>query len=257
MGSGPMASVLKRSYPTFSAYAKRHGYDLIVARENRTGRPASWAKVPALLQALGEREYAFWIDADAIVMDDSLDVATVLPADSYQGLVCHEFTNPRRELPNTGVWLLRSDARSVGFLNTVWNSREFIHHDWWENAAVLRHLGYPVSEIDRRVTTEWQAGTFWLSQEWNRITRQGRRRPVRILHYAGVPNSMRVLGMSGDLHERGLSDSYGAERLGHVAALSGWRLAFSTANILHFSLEGSAFLARRARRVTLGRHGHE
>lgn len=224
-GSGPMRRVLRATLPTFRELARRHGYELVVGDGDAAGRKPQWAKI-LLLQRLVERfELVLWLDADAIVLDATEDPADVLPARAFQGLVRHISTRTGRELPNTGVWLLRGGSRSAAFLAQVWDAHAHITHPiWQDNAAVLLLLGYSVQPPGWRVRESvWMEGTFWLPEEWNRVTWQGPRTPVRIRHYAGVPDFQRWLALRGDLHDSIALRSSGPRRLTHRASGIGWR----------------------------------
>jgi hypothetical protein len=226
IGSGPMRRVLAVSLPTFRRFAERHGYHLVVGDGDSFGRPAAWAKVPLLKDLLERFELVLWLDADAVVVDGTGDIAAALPATAYQGLVRHVSSRTGRELPNTGVWLLRSGERSGAFLDAVWDSGGFIYHKWWENAAVLHLLGYSVDDPGWRVRDSgWLTGTCWLPGEWNRVTWQGRQAPTRIRHYAGVPNRERILYMRGDLHEAAASQASLVGSLASRARSHGWHTA--------------------------------
>lgn len=53
------------------AYARRWGWDVVATAEARLadGRPASWAKIPLIIELLGRYEWVWWIDADALIVD--------------------------------------------------------------------------------------------------------------------------------------------------------------------------------------------
>lgn len=77
LGSGPQSRLLALAARSFRPYAARHGYNL----ELRTqiidpSRPAPWSKV-VLLRNLAERyDLLLWLDADLVIVDRSLDIAS-------------------------------------------------------------------------------------------------------------------------------------------------------------------------------------
>lgn len=95
-------------------------------------RPPSWSKVTFIREELARAEWVFWTDADALVMNasvtverfvqDSVDV--VFSGDPYHGINC-------------GHLLVRSTDWSASFLERVHARTEFLHHPFWENAAVI------------------------------------------------------------------------------------------------------------------------
>ena len=83
IGSGPHEPLLEISRPTFAAYAERHGYELITSTEADPRRPPAWAKVPMLREALAAYDLVLWIDADAVIVDGTRDIADELAPDRF------------------------------------------------------------------------------------------------------------------------------------------------------------------------------
>ena len=210
IGSGPHEALLEISRPTFAAYAERHGYELITSTDSDPRRPPAWAKVPMLREALESFELVLWIDADAVIVDGSADIADELKADRFLGLVRHG----ELEVPNTGVMLWRSGEPARELLDRAWNATRFIHHPWWENAALLDALGYRLpgalepSRLRRVVarrrrfrlarSSPFMAGTQFLPLEWNSVYLDRADAP-RIVHCVGVPVEQRLRDMRAAL----------------------------------------------------------
>src|SRR5664280_3298410 len=76
MGVGPHAELVALSGETFRVYAGRHGYDLDLRQvAPSTDRLIPWAKVLLLQEVLSRFDLVLWIDADAAVVDPSVDIA--------------------------------------------------------------------------------------------------------------------------------------------------------------------------------------
>jgi hypothetical protein len=222
IGSGPHEALLEISRPTFAAYAERHGYELITSTGSDPRRPPAWAKVPMLREALASYDLVLWIDADAVIVDGSRDIAAELPPDRFLALVGHG----ERRVPNTGVMLLRADGRAHDLLDAVWNATRLIHHPWWENAALADALGYDLPEalepglrgrllrlLARAGIRElrpsaparpsrFRAGTEFLPREWNSVYLDRAAEP-RIVHCLAVPVEQRARDMRAALAARG------------------------------------------------------
>src|SRR5215213_1296778 len=139
-----MEPVLDQALPTFAEFAQRHSYDVVSWRTNEhaRGRPPSWGKVRLLRGLLDRYDLVLWLDADAIILDSSVDPADLLAPDDYQALVClHQFG---QEFPTCGVWLLRSTPKAKAFLDAIWAKEEYVHDRYWEQAAALDLLGYSI-----------------------------------------------------------------------------------------------------------------
>lgn len=210
IGSGPHEALLEISRPTFAAYAERHGYELITSTESDPGRPPAWAKVPMVREALGSYDLVLWIDADAVIVDGSRDIADALEPDRFLGLVRHG----ERQVPNTGVMVWRAGERAVDLLDRAWSATRFVHHPWWENAALLDALGYDLpGELEpsraRRLFARrrpfalarpsgFLSGVQFLPLEWNSVYLDRAESP-RIVHCVGVPVEQRARDMTASL----------------------------------------------------------
>jgi hypothetical protein len=209
IGSGPHEALLEISRPTFAAYAQRHGYELITSTESGAERPPAWAKVPMVREALGSYELVLWIDADAVIVDGSRDIADELEPGATLALVRHG----ERQVPNTGVMLWRAGDVARDLLDRTWNATRFIHHPWWENAALLDVLGYQLpgalepglrGRLHRRRPfrlarpSPFLAATQFLGLEWNSVYLDRAAAP-RIVHCVGVPVEQRARDMKAAL----------------------------------------------------------
>jgi glycosyl transferase family (putative galactosyltransferase) len=216
IGSGAHEALLEISRPTFAAYAHRHGYELITSTASAQGRPPAWSKVPMLREALASYDLALWIDADAVIVDDSRDIADELAAERFLGLVRHG------AVPNTGVMLLRACDAARDLLDRTWDATGLINHPWWENAALLDVLGYDLPEAlepglrgrahrlaarlpgreQRRFgaarPSRFKDATQFLPLEWNSVYLHPAERP-RIVHCLGVPVEQRMRDMRAAL----------------------------------------------------------
>jgi hypothetical protein len=213
-GSGRFRRLLHYSRPTFERFAARHGYDVVVGSGGPAGRPPAWGKLTHVSDALQRYDVVLWIDADAMVVDDSEDPVDLFPARCAQALVRHR--TPQGEVPNSGVWLLRAGPTISALLEQLWERTDLLDHPWWENAALCEALGYeltmrPATDAEREVSgaelgvsrcrlvteTSVLAATHWLGKEWNSIPSDPSPRP-RIKHYAGRRFDTRLDAMARD-----------------------------------------------------------
>lgn len=96
-------------------------------------RPPSWSKVPALINAAGalDVDWLFWLDADAFIADASFPVKSILE-DGYDLIIAKDHNGI-----NAGSFLIRNNERSRAFLRRVYAAKQFLHHVWWEQAAMM------------------------------------------------------------------------------------------------------------------------
>jgi hypothetical protein len=198
LGAGPHAELLEVSAQSFQLYADRHGYDVILHHDLLApDRPASWSKVPALLDAFDRYDLVFWIDADAAIVDASRDIADELTGRSIVGLVAHEYEG--QTIPNCGVMAVRTTRRSRKLLEEMWEQTDLIDHKWWENAAMLRILGYELEPAVRLVApTRLNKRVQFVDPGWNSVLVDPAPHP-RINHYPGRSQEYRLEHLRGDV----------------------------------------------------------
>jgi len=186
---GPYVELLAISSITFEAYAALHGYDLRLSTQLLApDRPPAWSKIALVRQLLERYDEVLWVDADAIFLDISKDIADLIRSDKDLYLVEHIWAeNDSWRAANTGVFLVRSTDWSRRFLDRVWMAERFIDHAWWENAAVLDLLGYELApdltpprklrqtELDERVEL--------IGLEWNSTAGASLAAHPRIRHH--------------------------------------------------------------------------
>jgi hypothetical protein len=205
LGAGPYAELLAVSSITFEAYAARHGYDLrleteVVAPE----RPPAWSKIALVRKLLDDYDEVLWIDADAIFLDISKDIAELVRPGKDLYLVEHLYEQDDSwRSANTGVFLVRSTRWARRFLDRVWAAERYVDHAWWENAAVLDLLGYelpPDLTPPRKLrSTRFDAHVELIGLEWNSTAGKSLVPRPRIRHHGRAADI-------GELRDRLLED---------------------------------------------------
>ena len=201
VGTGPFAPLLEVSLPTLEAYAWRHGWELVIDTKDRTdGRPASWGKIPLIAELLGRHDLVMWVDADTVIVDGSIDLASELRRRKHLYLVEHRHTPTGEVTANAGVMMIRAGRWTERLLAAVWAQADLIHHRWWENAALMRLLGYridpqPAARVRR---TRWLRQVRFLDVAWNSMPHWHASPTPRITHYAGLPLDERRNRMLAD-----------------------------------------------------------
>lgn len=191
LAMGPHLELLERTLPALERFALRHGYELVVHRETLApDRPPSWSKVVALHALAGAFERVVWIDSDALVVDGRTDLAGILRPGRSLAMVEHRYDG--NVIPNAGVLVARGSRWTQRFLERVWACTDLVAHPWWENAAMLRLLGYrlfepvvPVSHPLDRLRVQR------LDPRWNSVPVAPAANPY-IVHLAGMGQAERL-----------------------------------------------------------------
>ena len=197
LGTGRQALLLQIAARSFRRYAERHGYELALHTEVADPtRPAPWSKIVLLRRLAKKHELLLWLDADAVIVDGSVDIASELEEGRFLHLVEHETKEGR--MPNSGVMLIRGGAESISFFDDVYAQEDLIEHRWWENAAICRLLGYQLDPPAPAAPTPLLLEqTKLISPRWNSIPDAPAASP-RIRHYPGYSLKVRAALMLRD-----------------------------------------------------------
>jgi len=185
--------LLELARPGLDEYANRHGYTLLTDPPSKLERPPSWHKVTVMLAALEMFDEVLWVDCDTVIVDATVDLADEVPAGAWQAITRHH--TGEGDVPSAGVWLARQPMQPV--LQGIWRMTEYLHHRWWEQAALQQLLGYtpdlyPVRLIE---PTDLYRRTHWLDLEWNALALPGGNPDLsaRLMHCApGSPVDVRA-----------------------------------------------------------------
>lgn len=201
-GTGVYATLMEITGVTMIAYARRHRWDLVFSREEAAApRPSAWNKIVLAQQLLEDYAVVGWIDADAIIVDGSEDIGAELDNDHDFYLVAHRAGTPPAETLNSGVWMIKDTDWAKRFLAAVWDQEDLIGHMWWENAAIMRLLGWDLDAEPPRPTgdTDWSERVKRMDPAWNSVPQFGRSPRPRISHNAGLPLAHREPSLLDDL----------------------------------------------------------
>jgi hypothetical protein len=128
---------------TCRLYARRHGYTVHIDDNAKCERHPAWHRV-MLIPALLDKgyNYVLWLDADAMFVRFDRDIAEVITGKHDLYLAQHDHPAHQTKVPNTGVMLVRNSLWSHTLFRKLWTMDEYVNHNWWENAAMIKTLGY-------------------------------------------------------------------------------------------------------------------
>jgi len=121
-------------------YGKKFKIDVIRYERKLSNRPPAWNKILVVKELLKKYDFVIWMDSDAVFVRFDVDIRKEIKKgkDFYISLI--EFNG--KVVPNSGFFITRRSKWSIDFLNRVWNKKEYIYHNYWENAAIIDLLGY-------------------------------------------------------------------------------------------------------------------
>jgi hypothetical protein len=117
-------------------YCERHGYRFVSDVPVAYDRPACWAKIPALLEALETHAWALWADSDTLIfnhgcrLEKFCDPQYELVVQSHEEFYRFIGMSPEQGLDrmpiNTGVFLIRATAWSRQFLQDAYAQTRYV-----------------------------------------------------------------------------------------------------------------------------------
>lgn len=180
---------------TLRLYAARHGLSASVSTEVALDRPPSWHRVKLIPQLFDQgHDYVLWLDADALFCRFDVDIHSVINGVTDLYMVRHD--NPSHStsfVPNTGVMLVRNSKWSRDLFATLWSMEAYLNHGWWENAAMIKLMGYHslLGDGPDEPNHALLARIAFLSTDWNYIPSICAGGDPIIKHYAGFSNDIR------------------------------------------------------------------
>jgi len=115
--------LMERIIQNRNNYAKRYGYTVILANKLiDSSKPPAWSKLIAAVKYLDEFEYIFYTDMDAIIMNPTIRLETLIAADPNKDMI---MTNDWSG-PNTGIWIAKNTSFTKWFLTEIWNQNQFL-----------------------------------------------------------------------------------------------------------------------------------
>jgi hypothetical protein len=134
------SAVSEKTWPRMESYAAKHGATFRcgdMARSN--ARPKAWMKLAYIAEMLVSHDEVLWLDADVLIADDSASIFDEFPVGENHHAMCLLEDLESKKHFNSGVWICRRGAIPMIVLAAM--EDDVIHHKWWEQAAVERHLG--------------------------------------------------------------------------------------------------------------------
>lgn len=117
-------------------YCRQHGYTFIHDVDYPDDRPACWAKIPAILQALENHRWVLWADSDTLIFDPQrrledfcdpdYDLIVQSPEEYFRYIGIDKTAGLARMPINTGVFLIQSTSWSRWFLRQAYDQTQFV-----------------------------------------------------------------------------------------------------------------------------------
>jgi hypothetical protein len=197
LAAGKYLQLLEMSRITFISYAKKWDYDFVEVTESwDESRPYAWTKLLVIRDLLDKYDFVFYVDSDALILRDDIDIATIhhtdlaWPVGPVNGRLC----------PSAGVMAIRSSEFSKMLFDLAYRQTDLIYNGWWEQAALMRILQYEDPRDHEKHWSEFnldklQIEITELDSSWNSTIQEFAGDPI-IRHFAGDPFPLKLLLMA-------------------------------------------------------------
>lgn len=177
-----IADLGSRTSAIMTRYARRHGYQSVVAGESLdASRHPAWSKLLLIERFLVDHPscaWLMWIDADAVIMDPARRLEDLVD-ESLDFIIAKD----RSTLAiNTGVFFLRNCPAALELLRLAYTKVEYLCHPWWEQPAVAEAMEESSDRLRTRIVSrrlfnsffdEYQPGDF-------------------VIHFAGCSHELKL-----------------------------------------------------------------
>ena len=108
------------------SFANHHGYDVINCNHLiDPTRPVAWSKFLALLHYLRSYDYMMYIDMDAVLMQPSITIESLIYA-TEKSAKADLILQADWNRPNTGIFLAKNTNWTQDFIQLAWNQKQLV-----------------------------------------------------------------------------------------------------------------------------------
>ena len=197
LAAGKYLQLLEMSRTSFISYAEKWDYDFVEVKESwDKSRPYAWTKLLAIRDLLDRYEFVFYVDSDALILRDDIDIAAVFQDDFAWPVGPGNGGNS----PNAGVIAVRSSVTTKKLFDMAYLQTDLIFNGWWEQAALMRVLRYGDPRDNEKQWQEFNLEKLSISvteldSSWNSTIGEFSRDPI-IRHFAGDPFPLKLILMA-------------------------------------------------------------
>ena len=156
-------------------YANKHGYDFIIGGKDvwDRHRPVQWSKFNIIQKHIHSYDWIFWTDADSIILNDTIKLETfidIIPPNKdilWTIDACNHMNNGHMFIRGKSAW-------AHDFFNRAYSQTQYLHHIWWDNAAMIDlYKTHPTDYLKiETITTHWLFNAYIFGLVKLRMTQQ-------------------------------------------------------------------------------------
>jgi hypothetical protein len=182
-------------------YANKHGYDFIIGGKDvwDRHRPVQWSKFNIIQKHLYAYDWIFWTDADSIILNDTIKLETFIncipPNKDILWTIdaCNHLNNGHMFIRGKSAW-------AHDFFNRAYSQTQYLHHIWWDNAAMIELYKHNPTDYLRieTITSHWlfNAYIFGPNETADDPTARLYQQGDFLVHFAGVYAPLNIYRMA-------------------------------------------------------------
>ena len=131
-------TLVKEGLANKLSYCLKNNYKYIEGSSSLdTSRPVPWSKILLILEVMKDPaiKWIFWTDADSLIMNQKTLLESLIDED-FEFIIGDELN----ATVNSGQFLIKNCEWSKKFLHQIYSHVEFVHHEWWENQAIIYEI---------------------------------------------------------------------------------------------------------------------
>lgn len=171
------------------AYAKKHGYDVYTYTENLDkNRKPYWSKIIALRKHLADYDWLFWLDSDALIMNDSIKLEAMID-DTFDFITTRDCLKGM----NSGQFLIKNCEWSHAFLK-LWYDPKYENSQiqpGYDNGALIEiYETFPQLKERIKIIPQRLLSSYLICPVWYNIDGQYKEGDF-VVHFAAVESKLK------------------------------------------------------------------
>ena len=189
------------SFQTIDFFSKLNNFDFERFLISSYDRPFAWFKIKKIIEEIENKKYDYlvWIDADAIIINNNFYVKKIIE-EKYNFYISKDFNGI-----NTGVFMIKSCDYIKDFFLKVYSLTEFLFHNTWEQAAIIKlinenykNIQDHIKYIDQKIFNAYDYRLFGFDEN-----HEGHfNNDSFIVHYPSLPLGVRLENMTRLLNKK-------------------------------------------------------
>lgn len=144
------------NYAINKKYCEKYKLDIILSNNKQyTNRHSAWERLPLLLDNIENYDYLIWIDADAFLYNDAINIIDIIKDNiDYNFIFSNDIGNSNI---NTGIFIIKNCEYSINFLKKwAYDEELYLNNPypgWWDQGVLIDMVNKNMLDIKNNSVT--------------------------------------------------------------------------------------------------------